>query len=765
MTHNNSSNAHRKSLAFEKLNDRRMLTTFALANNPVLEKLDAEVFIDDQGQGTLDIDLDARKFATSDTFFVDEQSNGDGSASNPFADIRDALVHIESLGLTSANIEVAAGNYTWGDVIREDTGSTFNANLNVVGAGSNLTRIHQQPNERAAAAYDVPGKSLYLEGISFIGDDSALGDVIEARRGKNLTLVDTQLRDSAEGDGLFVINFQTVVVVDTVATGNGADGFSYTRGSGSTIGAMAVIESNVRSDANGTNGQSNSQGSSTHRDVEIVRVNSLYRNNPTNVEDTGLTSWNVDVTTRNSTVSQLGGNVNFRVRGDKTEVTDGLAWLITGDYGDGGVISAWGTRANDAAQTPVFGNIKVSSLIDLSQYPSTTLTESNGAVFNFTPDDSQLVIVDDPPPVDPPVGPPADPPTEPPVDPPTEPPVDPPTEPPVEPPTEPPVEPPVEPPTTSGDDLATIFYKSRELDLETDEIEFQIQVSNDSGADRNFEDAELRYYFTPDGLDPVFNVKSSNAPIAVSYVPSGSYVSIRVTDDFVVPNGKRWKLRLEIEDEDGEDFDQSNDPSFKETGVELEPTEAIDLLFADDTPPVEPPAEPPVVDPPAEPPTVDPPAEPPTVDLPAEPSTATPTSGDVRLVYLNKEINPITEVIEAQVEIYNETEVDQNFQGLEVRYYIDADGLSPEVSLTRTNAPDVEIEANYNEAGYASFNVTEDLIVRRGKRLKLRFEISNEEGDDFDQTNDPSYGTPTGRIRYDNIAVLLDGELLWGDLP
>ena len=158
--------------------------------------------------------------------------------------------------------------------------------------------------------------------------------------------------------------------------------------------------------ANGVDGSTSSQGSTIHRDTEIVRVNGRYRNNPTNIEDTGLTSWNIGLSVKDATVTQSGGAVNFRTRGDKLEVTDGVAWLISGSYGEGGIVNARATTARDPAQTPIFGTINYSSLLDLSEHPSAVLTSDPGATL-AGPDDSQLAEV----------GSPTDPPPEPPTDP------------------------------------------------------------------------------------------------------------------------------------------------------------------------------------------------------------------------------------------------------------------------------------------------------------------------------------------------------------
>jgi hypothetical protein len=106
--------------ALERLAPRLVLTTYGLVNNPVLDALDAEVLIDEAGQGTVLIDLEARKVPSSQTFYVDERFDGNGSAANPFADLPDAFARIDDLGLSNATIRVGAGDYTWGDILRPD---------------------------------------------------------------------------------------------------------------------------------------------------------------------------------------------------------------------------------------------------------------------------------------------------------------------------------------------------------------------------------------------------------------------------------------------------------------------------------------------------------------------------------------------------------------------------------------------------------------------------------------------------------------------
>ena len=352
---------------------------YALVAVPVLTALDASVSVDSLGFGTVDIDLEQRKPSSSNTLYVDSNINlpaPTGSANSPFSDLPDAFDYIRLHGLSDATIYVAEGDYTWGDAINPATESSlFKASLTIIGSGPELTQVHQGVHDKAAGLFSEGGESLYVEGMSFIG----LGDTgvmnynehaFEATGGVDLTFVDTVFTNAYDGDGLFVGNFDTVVVYDSQAIRNSADGFSYVKSSDGNA-PMYVLEVGVIAAGNGKNGETSSQGSTNHRDSEIVRVNGTYANNPTNIEDTGLTSWNVNLDVKNATVFQgaAGDHVNFRVRGDKHEVTNGTAWFISGDYHEGGVIYASETTANDHQNTPVLGKIRYANTFDIGVHP------------------------------------------------------------------------------------------------------------------------------------------------------------------------------------------------------------------------------------------------------------------------------------------------------------------------------------------------------------------------------------------------------------
>ena len=630
---------------------------YELANNPVLQAVGAQVWIDN-GVSEIAIDLEARKVPTTSTFYVDRTAvAGDGSQASPFTNLTDAFSAIATANLDAATIILAAGDYNWGDAIDPVNGEVpnFDASLNIIGAGRQLTKVRQRTSDTYAGFFEEIGKSLYIEGVAFIGrgelDSTVYKDTFRARNGQDLTLVDTLFRKSSDGDGLSVSNFDTVVVVDSVAASNGSDGFSYTKASNGGA-PMYVLESNVRASNNGEDGLTSSQGSSIHRDSEIVRVNGLYRNNPTNIEDTGLTSWNVGLSVDNASVAQLGGPVNFRTRGDKQEVTDGVAWLISGSYGQGGIVNARATTAEDAAATPIFGTINYSSFLDLTEHPASVLTADPGATLTG-PNNSQLTLVEspadppsdpppsdpppsdpppsdpppsdpppsdpppsdpppsdpppsdpppsdpppsdpppsDPPPSDPPPSdpPPSDPPPSdpPPSDPPPSdpPPSDPPPSdpPPSDPPPSdpPPSDPPSDPPPTAS---FAVNYRNRNTSLSATQIDAQIQIVNTSNEAVNLKDAEVRYYFTADGLTPQFQIRGTTAAVSASYNSSGDYAAVVVESDLILQPNEAWSFRLEIENAEQQAFLQSNDLSFDQQQTDLLPTDDIDLIFASEDP-------------------------------------------------------------------------------------------------------------------------------------------------------------------------------------
>ena len=281
-----------------------------------------------------------------------------------------------------------------------------------------------------------------------------------------------------------------------------------------------------------------------------------------------------------------------------------------------------------------------------------------------------------------------------------------------------PPNPPAEPP---GDiPRVRIEYENKEPASRSREIRGTIEIYNDESTPQNFEGVEIRYSMNPDGLTPLVSVDASNA---ISQMDSGfdddGYAYFQLTDEFVVRPGKRLKVRFTISNSEKNRFDQTNDPSF---------TSGVEVVWRSD--PIEPPNEPPLVPPPSEPP-VDPPPN-------ADPA--------VQVVYENKEEDKLSRKIRGSIEVYNRESTSQNFHGLEIRYAMDPDGLTPIISIDAMNAPDGAITSGYQD-GYVYFRIDQDFVVNANRRLKLRFTITNVEQNRFDQSND------TGRV-----------NLAWSDL-
>lgn len=269
------------------------------------------------GAGDVSIDLDARKIASSNVFYIDDDagSGGDGSMAAPFRDIDEAISQINADGFPHAILNAEAGRYSWGE-----TEPFFDMML--VGAGRGQTIIEGTASTPAAKSR-VNGVSLYIDSVTMRYGDS----VLDARNGAHLTLVDSEFADSNDGDGVDVMDFETVVVYNTWSHRNWRDGFSYHNASG----PMEVLEFEVRANDNGRNDSWTSQGSTTHETTNIVRVRSEYLRNPTNIGDVSSgTSWNVDITASDATDSR---DYNFYQSG-----TNGEAWLISGHLSQGGII-------------------------------------------------------------------------------------------------------------------------------------------------------------------------------------------------------------------------------------------------------------------------------------------------------------------------------------------------------------------------------------------------------------------------------------------
>ncbi|MCA9152594.1 MAG: PPC domain-containing protein, partial [Planctomycetales bacterium] len=253
--------------------------------------------------------------------------------------------------LDDATLVMGSGQYSWGNAAPR-------FDLNLIGKGIGQTIVQGQPGStNVKSTFPV---SLYFEGISFLGGDT----VVDARNGVHFTAVDAEFANSTSDDGLNLINFSTAVLYRVSAHDNWRDGLSYHNPSGSP---MEVLEAYVSSVDNGKTNEFNSQGSTTHDSVNIVRVASEYRRNRTNIADvSNATSWNVDVVTSHPTDPV---SYNFY------QSNAGTAWLISGNSSVGGVVKA----LNGAT-------IRYSSLY--SMFDESTQIANDSALLG--PDNSQL---------------------------------------------------------------------------------------------------------------------------------------------------------------------------------------------------------------------------------------------------------------------------------------------------------------------------------------------------------------------------------------
>ena len=276
------------------------------------------IWVDVLGEAHTDLNPQARMASTTNEYFVDELAvpGGNGlSWETAFADIVDAFTELTAVGVDSATLHVADGNYTWGDV------GNVGFQLNIIGQGIGATVVQHIGDNDYAAQFRA--HDLYIEGMTFVGGTAAL----DVRNSANVSLVSSEFTGSTALDGVNIVNASAVVVVESSSHHNESDGFSYTNPSGAP---MEVLEVGVVGSDNGLNQAWNSQGSTTHKSVDIVRVGSVFERNPTNISDVSTgRSWNVDVITSNALA--LSGNqfVNLNVSGN------GLTWVIGGDHSQG----------------------------------------------------------------------------------------------------------------------------------------------------------------------------------------------------------------------------------------------------------------------------------------------------------------------------------------------------------------------------------------------------------------------------------------------
>ena len=292
----------------------------------------ASVRIDSSGSASANIDWDQRTLPSQLDYFVDAFATmaGDGlTPTSPLADLPSALRAASLSGADGVTLHLAPGQYQWGDFGHVGT------SLTVLGAGVGQTIVTPGQLDRYAAK--VRRDSLFVRGVTFRGGQSAL----DVRGSASVTIIDSEVTGATLNDGLNLANVTSVLVVGTRAHGNAADGMSYTNPNRQP---MEILEVDVDASGNGLNGQWNSQGSTIHGSVSIVRVGGVYANNPTNISDVSSgESWNIGIQTAGATVAmQRFEYLNFNVSGG------GTAYLIGGDH-SGQIASPTVINANPEA--------------------------------------------------------------------------------------------------------------------------------------------------------------------------------------------------------------------------------------------------------------------------------------------------------------------------------------------------------------------------------------------------------------------------------
>lgn len=277
------------------------------------------VFLTDDGTPSVVVDLEARKIQNTETYYVDADAapGGDGATrGRAFDDIDTAIAAIEAGPAARATLIVAPGIYTWGDI------GVPGFSMNVIGAGIRQTIVrHVDGNDYAA---QVRANDIYIEGVSFEGGFTAL----DLRNMNHVTLVDTELYGATASNGVAIYNVDTVVVSGSRAHANNADGFNYHT---PLQPDMEVLEIFSDGSDNGVNDLWNSQGSTAHETVKIVRVGGTYLRNPTNISDVGSgESWNIGITTADARADTQGGEyLNYNITGSVR------GWIIGGSHSAG----------------------------------------------------------------------------------------------------------------------------------------------------------------------------------------------------------------------------------------------------------------------------------------------------------------------------------------------------------------------------------------------------------------------------------------------
>lgn len=283
----------------------------------------ADVVLAETGEATVIDDLERRKIPLAMDFYVDASvvTSGDGSdPSTAYKDLReafDAISAISASSTTKATIHLAAGEYRWGDL--SNPGFAFN----IIGQGPGVSIVNHDETSIDEYAAQVRVADVYIEGITFSGGKNAL----DLRNMSNATIYNCEIKNASIGNGLSAVNVDQLLVKQVAVHHNFKDGLNYHN----PDSPMEVLEYNVEAYQNGQNGEWNSQGSTIHDTVKMVRVNSIFYQNPTNISDVNDSiSFNINLDSSNALSNQQDGEyLNYNVG------TAAKAYIIGGEYSVG----------------------------------------------------------------------------------------------------------------------------------------------------------------------------------------------------------------------------------------------------------------------------------------------------------------------------------------------------------------------------------------------------------------------------------------------
>jgi len=124
--------------------------------------------------------------------------------------------------------------------------------------------------------------------------------------------------------------------------------------------------------------------------------------------------------------------------------------------------------------------------------------------------------------------------------------------------------------------------------------------------------------------------------------------------------------------------------------------------------------------------------------------SSTAYSQELLLEYKNRTESVSTPVIEGQIRLRNFTSDSVDLRAYRIRYFLDADGLSPLVNLKIVKP--AQLAANTTGVflaaeGYVEFSFESDFVLELlpGQTIMIRYEIEAADSSEFDQSNDISF--------------------------